>query len=97
VADQQQARAAQQAAKQAGQGAGARGALRGAAAGALIGEIANDEASQSAAWGAAAEAIPGRRMDDQATTQAKQLENFKKTISVGLEAKNCMVKWAATR
>jgi hypothetical protein len=97
-----------QAAQSTGQGAGAGGAVRGAAAGALVGEIANDDASNGAAWGAAAGMVRGRRQgrqaQDQATqqaaaqadqresTNAEDLDNFKKAFGVCLEAKEYMVK-----
>ncbi len=96
-------------AKQTGQGRGAAGAIRGAAAGALIGEIANDDASEGAALGAAVGLVGGRRSGRIARSQAvqqaeqqeqasqevsaEQIENFKKAMTVCLEAKDYMVKY----
>ena len=91
-----------------GQGAGAAGAVVGAAAGALIGEIADDDAGSGAAWGAAGGLIAARRARrrkqqqakrqiDQQTLQtqaatAEQIEGFRKSFSLCLEAKDYMVK-----
>jgi hypothetical protein len=107
--DQQQADAEMAAAQQTGQGAGARGVLRGAAAGAIVGEIADNDVGRSAAIGAAAVGVRGRRKgkaaQSQATAQAEQqaatreqataedLENFKNAFGVCLEAKDYMVKF----
>jgi hypothetical protein len=106
---QQQAQQQQQQIAQSGQGAGARGAVGGAAVGALIGEIADDDAGKGAAYGAAAGAIVSRRRTRRAKAEAsqqvesqsqqvqqataEQIENFKKTFSVCLEAKEYMVKF----
>lgn len=97
------------AAARSGQGSGARGAIRGAAAGALIGEIADDDAGEGAAYGAAAGMIRGRRRGREAARHAEaeaieqgqaqqeqieeQIENFKKAMSVCLEAKEYMVRF----
>ena len=105
----QQTDAQKQQVAQSGKGAGAAGAVKGAAAGALIGEIASDDAGKGAAYGAAAGVIAGRRKaaagKQQATQQveaqgaqaqaatADQITNFKKAVSVCLEAKNYMVKY----
>jgi hypothetical protein len=98
-----------QQAQASGRGAGARGALGGAAAGALIGEIADEDRSEAAAWGAAIGAVSARRNASQRSQQAaasaqqsgaqqqaataEQIENFKKAMSVCLEAKQYMVKY----
>ena len=90
-------------------GAAGRGAFGGAMTGALIGEIANDDASEGAAWGAAMGAMSARRRAEaqsqaaQASAQqqgaarqqatAEEVENFKKAMSVCLEAKQYMVKY----
>ena len=74
-----------------------------------IGEIANDDAGEGAAWGAALGAMSARRSAEkrsheaQASAQqsgaskqaatAEQIENFKKAMSVCLEAKKYMVKY----
>jgi hypothetical protein len=108
-AQQQQTEQQVQQAKSAGQGAGAKGALGGAAAGALIGEVANGNASQGAAWGAVIGHRSAKRSAEQKTSQAaasaqqsgaakqeataEQIENFKKAMSVCLEAKKYMVKY----
>ena len=96
-------------AKASTQGARGKGAVGGAAAGALIGEIANDDAGEGAAWGAALGAMSARRAAEkrsheaQASAQqsgaskqaatAEEIENFKKAMSVCLEAKKYMVKY----
>jgi hypothetical protein len=83
--------------------------VRGAAAGAVIGEVTGGDAGESAAIGAAAVAVRGRRQARgaraEAEVQAEQqaaarteataadLENFKKAFSVCLEAKDYMVKY----
>lgn len=98
-----------QQAQGAGRGAGGRGAIGGAAAGALIGEIADEDRSEAAAWGAALGALGARRHAHQASSQAaasaqqsgaqqqaataEQIDNFKKAMSVCLEAKQYMVKY----
>jgi len=107
--DEQLAQAEMAAAQQTGQGAGARGVLRGAAGGAIVGEIADNDVGRSAAIGAAAVGVRGRRQgraaQSQATAQAEQqaasreqataeqLENFKNAFGVCLEAKDYMVKF----
>jgi hypothetical protein len=109
ASQQQQTEQQVQQAQGATQGARAKGAVGGAAAGALIGEVANDDASQGAAWGAAVGAVSARRKAEkrseeaQASAQqsgaqkqaatAEQIENFKKAMSVCLEAKQYMVKY----
>jgi hypothetical protein len=108
-ATQQQTEQQVQQAKGSTQGARGKGAIGGAAAGALIGEIANDDAGEGAAWGAALGAMGARRSAEkraheaQASAQqsgaqkqaatAEQIENFKKAMSVCLEAKKYMVKY----
>ena len=108
-AQQSQAEQQVQQAQDASRGAGGRGFVGGAAAGALIGEIANDDAGEGAAWGAALGALGARRhaqaqskqaaasaQQSGATKQqatATQIENFKKAMSVCLEAKKYMVKY----
>jgi hypothetical protein len=109
AAQQQQTEQQVQQAKASTQGARGRGAVGGAAAGALIGEIANDDAGEGAAWGAAIGAMSARRNAEkrsheaQASAQqsgaqkqaatAEQIDNFKKAMSVCLEAKKYMVKY----
>jgi len=108
-AQQQQADAAKQQVAQSGQGAGAKGAVVGAAGGALIGGIASDDAGKGAAIGAGVGLIAGRRARSrgqrQATDQIEQqsaqaqqatqtqMEDFKKSFSVCLEAKDYMVRF----
>ncbi len=91
------------------QGAGARGALGGAAAGAAIGAIADEDKSEAAAAGALIGAVGARRRASAQSQQAsasaqqsgaakqeataEQVENFKKAMSVCLEAKQYMVKY----
>ncbi len=105
---EQQAAEAQAQVDQAGKGAGAKGAVGGAAGGAVVGKIVSDDAGKGAAIGAAAGGIAARRktkrakkdasqqIDQQAgqaqAANAEQLENFKKSFSVCLEAKDYMVK-----
>ena len=107
--DERQSQQAKDDAKRTGQGAGAAGAIKGAAAGALIGEIANDDASEGAVYGAAAGLIRGRRMGRAASAEAQQqaaqegqakqqatqeqIVNFKKAMTVCLEAKDYLVKY----
>lgn len=109
AAQQQQTNQQVEEARRRSRGAGGRGALGGAMTGALIGEIANDDASQGAAWGAAMGAMSARRRAEaqsqqaQASAQqagavrqqatAEEVENFKKAMSVCLEAKQYMVKY----
>ena len=106
---QQQAAQAQAEVDQAGKGAGAKGAVAGAAGGAAVGKIVSDDAGKGAAYGAAAGGIAARRktkrakgdasqqIDQQAqqaqASNAQQLDNFKKSYSVCLEAKDYMVKF----
>lgn len=111
----QEAAAKQQATQQeqqiagAGKGAGAKGGLGGAAAGALIGEVSHGDVGESAAIGAAAGAIAGRRKAHQQqqaaagqveaqTQQAVQADEakvagFKKAFSACLEGKKYTVKY----
>jgi hypothetical protein len=107
--DAAQAEAAKQQATASTKGAGGKGAVGGAAVGALIGETASDDPGKGAAYGAAAGAVVSRRRarrgaaqaqqqieQQSATTQqltAEQIENFKKALSVCLEAKSYMVKY----
>lgn len=102
---EQQARAAAEGTR----GSGARGALGGAGLGALIGEIASDDAGKGAAWGAGVGAImarhQARRAQETATAEstlqaassieasAADVDNFKKAMSVCLEAKDYLVKY----
>ena len=88
--------------------AGGRNLVRGAAAGAVVGEVTGGDAGESAAIGAAAVAVRGRRQGRAAAAEAEaeaataaearevanaeDLENFKKAFSVCLEAKDYMVK-----
>jgi len=106
---QQEAEAAQQQVDQAGKGAGAKGAVGGAAVGAAAGKIISDDAGKGAAYGAAAGGIAARRKAkkgqkeagaqiEQGAEQAQaatsqQLDGFKKSFSVCLEAKKYMVKF----
>ncbi len=107
AADQAEQQA--QAAADGTRGSGARGALGGAGLGALIGEIASDDAGKGAAWGAGVGAImarhQARRAQEAATAQstlqaassieasAADVDNFKKAMSVCLEAKDYLVKY----
>jgi hypothetical protein len=109
ASQQQQTQQQVDQAKASTRGARGKGAVGGAAAGALIGEIANDDAGEGAAWGAALGAMSARRaaekrsQEAQASAQqsgaskqtatAEQIENFKKAMSVCLEAKKYMVKY----
>jgi hypothetical protein len=82
-----------------------RGAVGGAAAGALIGEVASDDAGKGAALGAVGARRHAHRAEREAQAQGQQqmqqtqqvsateLANFKKALSVCLEAKNYMVKY----
>lgn len=106
---QQQTAEKKQQIADAGKGAGAKGAVGGAAAGALIGAIAHESVGAYAAWGALAGAVVTRRRtyekQVQATQQVQQqsqqqaqatqqeIGNFKKAFSVGLEAKDYLVKY----
>jgi len=106
---QQQTEEQMQQAQSASQGAGVRGAAKGAAAGAVVGEIADDDAGKGAAYGAAGGAIVSRRRGRAASADAQQqvaaqgeaqqqamaedVEDFKKALSVCLEAKDYMVKF----
>lgn len=109
TAQQQQTEQQIEQTKGASQGAGVKGGVGGAAAGALIGEIASDDASEGAAWGAAIGAVRAKRKAEQRGREAassaqqsgaakqqataEQVENFKKAMSVCLEAKQYMVKY----
>ena len=86
-------------------GSGLRGALRGAARGAVIGEIADDDASKGAQAGAALGMMRGRTASRQANQQAagaqnsanqlayaQNQDNFKKAMSICLEARGYSVK-----
>jgi outer membrane lipoprotein SlyB len=106
---QQQAEAAQQEVQSAGKGAGAKGAVGGAAVGAAAGKIISDDAGKGAAYGAAAGGIAARRKAKKGKKEAgeqieeqsqnaqaatsQQLDGFKKSFSVCLEAKKYMVKF----
>ena len=109
AAQQQQTQQQVEQARASTRGAGGRGAAGGLVAGALIGEIANDDAGEGAAWGMVLGARSARRNAEarsrQAEAQAQQggaanqqataqdIENFKKAMSVCLEAKQYMVKY----
>ncbi len=109
TAQQQQTAQQIQQAQGAQQGAGAKGGVGGAAAGALIGEMATGNASQGAAYGAAIGAVRSRRRAAERSSEAaasaqqsgaakqqataEQVVNFKKAMSVCLEAKKYMVKF----
>lgn len=86
-------------------GSGARGALRGAARGAILGEVVDDDAGKGASIGAAVGAMRARNQSRQqaqqsaATTNlnnqqnyAEQENNFKKAMSLCLEARGYSVK-----
>lgn len=86
-------------------GSGLRGALRGAARGAVIGEIADDAGSKGAQLGAAAGMMRERSASRQANQQAadaqnsanqqayaQSQDNFKKAMSICLEARGYSVK-----
>jgi len=86
-------------------GSGLRGALRGAARGAVIGEIVDDEASKGAQVGAATGVMRARSASRQANQQAADAQNsanqqayaqnqgnFKKAMSICLEARGYSVK-----
>ncbi len=104
-----QADQARQQAQAAGQGAGAAGAIGGAAAGALIGELVSSDPGRGAAWGAGIGLISGsrarRRAQAEATEQVErqagrqqqatqeQIQGFKKSFAVCLEAKGYMVRF----
>ena len=106
---QQQADQARQQARKAGEGAGAAGAIGGAAAGALIGEIVSSDPGRGAAWGAGIGLVGGRRARRRAQAEAteqverqagrqqqatqEQIQGFKKSFAVCLEAKNYMVRF----
>ena len=106
---EQQADQARQQAKQAGEGAGATGAVVGAAGGALIGQIVSNDPGRGAAWGAGLGLAGGRRARRQAQAQAtdqvesqagrqqqatqEQIQGFKKSFAVCLEAKDYMVRF----
>ena len=106
---QAQAEAAKEQVAGAGKGAGAKGAVAGAAGGAVVGKIVSDDAGKGAAAGAAIGGIAARRKAKKATKGAEeqielqsqqaqaatkeQLNNFKKSFSVCLEAKKYMVKF----
>ncbi len=105
---QAQAEAAKEQVSGASKGAGAKGAVAGAAGGAVVGKIVSDDAGKGAAAGAAVGGIAARRKGKKAEKQAKQdieqqsqqaqaatkeqINNFKKSFSVCLEAKKYMVK-----
>ena len=105
---QAQAEAAKEQTKGASKGAGAKGALGGAAAGAVVGKVVSDDAGKGAAAGAAVGGIAARRKGKRAEKNAEQqieqqsqqaqaattgqIDNFKKSFSVCLEAKKYMVK-----
>lgn len=86
-------------------GSGFRGALRGAARGAVIGEVADDDASKGAQVGATLGMMRGRSASRQANQQASDAQNaanqqayaqnqdnFKKAMSICLEARGYSVK-----
>ena len=105
---QAQAEAAKEQTKGASKGAGAKGAVGGAAAGAVVGKVVSDDAGKGAAAGAAVGGIAARRKGKRAEKDAaenieqqsqqaqaatkEQIDNFKKSFSVCLEAKKYMVK-----
>jgi hypothetical protein len=108
-AAKQQAQEKEQQIAAAGKGAGVKGGLGGAAAGALIGEVSHGDVGESAAIGAAAGAIAGRRKAhhqqqaaaSQVETQTQQavqadeakIAGFKKAFSACLEGKKYTVKY----
>ena len=105
----QQADQARQQAKKAGDGAGATGAVVGAAGGALLGQIISSDPGRGAAWGAGLGFIGGRGARRQAQAEAsqqverqaagqqqatqEQIQGFKKSFAVCLEAKDYMVRF----
>lgn len=104
-----QANQARREAQKAGEGAGAAGAIGGAAAGALIGEIVSSDPGRGAAWGAGIGLVGGRRARRRAQAEAtgqverqagrqqqatdQQIQGFKKSFAVCLEAKDYMVRF----